>query len=72
MFGRHPDGSESPAPLELVRLAMPRRVYTQAHADYIVECFESLRDDIDNLGGYEITWEPSSLRHFTAKLRPMH
>jgi tyrosine phenol-lyase len=71
MFGRHPDGSESPAPLELVRLAMPRRVYTQAHADYIVECFKSLRDDIDNLSGYEITWEPSSLRHFTAKLRPI-
>jgi tryptophanase len=71
MFGRHPDGSESPAPLELVRLAMPRRVYTQAHADYIVECFKALRDEVDQLTGFEITWEPPSLRHFTAKLRPL-
>lgn len=71
MFGRQPDGSEKPARLELVRLAMPRRVYTQAHADYIVECFKDLRDDIDKLRGFEITWEPTSLRHFTAKLRPI-
>ena len=71
MFGRQPDGSEKPAQLELVRLAMPRRVYTQAHADYIVECFKDLREDIDQLRGLEITWEPSSLRHFTAKLRPI-
>jgi tryptophanase len=71
MFGRHPDGSESPAPLELVRLAMPRRVYTQAHADYIVECFKALRDEVDQLTGFEITWEPPSLRHLTAKLGPL-
>jgi len=58
MFGRQPDGSEKPAAMELVRLAMPRRVYTQAQADYIIEVFED-------------TWEPNSLRHFTAKLAPV-
>jgi tyrosine phenol-lyase len=73
MFGRPPpNGREVPHRWNLVRLAMPRRVYTQAHADYIVECFKSLRDDFDKLSGFEITWEPSSLRHFTAKLRPIH
>ena len=72
MFGRQADGSEKPAAMELVRLAMPRRVYTQAQADYIVECFEELVErGIEQVPGLEITWEPSSLRHFTAKLRPL-
>ncbi len=71
MFGRQPDGSEKPAAMELVRLAMPRRVYTQAQADYIVECFEELKADIGKVKGMEVTWEPSSLRHFTARLRPL-
>ena len=42
MFGRKPDGHEEPASMDLVRLAMPRRVYTQAHADYIIETFEEV------------------------------
>jgi tryptophanase len=71
MFGRQPDGSEQPSPMELVRLAMPRRVYTQAQADYIVECFEELRNNISGVPGLEIIHEPASLRHFTAKLRPV-
>ena len=71
MFGRQSDGSEKPAPMELVRLAMPRRVYTQAHADYIIECFEELRNNIAEVPGLEIAWEPSSLRHFTARLKPL-
>lgn len=71
MFGRQPDGSEKPAAMELVRLAMPRRVYTQAQADYIVECFEELINDIGQVRGLEVTWEPPSLRHFTARLRPI-
>lgn len=71
MFGRQADGSEKPAAMELVRLAMPRRVYTQAQADYIVECFEELKTDIDKIKGMEVTWEPSSLRHFTARLGPL-
>jgi tryptophanase len=67
MFGRAPDGSEAPAAMDLVRLAMPRRVYTQSHADYIVEVFEELAAIKDTLPGYRITWEPSMMRHFTAK-----
>ncbi len=71
MFGRQPDGSEQPAAMELVRMAMPRRVYTQAQADYIIECFEELRSNIDQVPGMAISWEPTSLRHFTAKLKPI-
>ncbi len=71
MFGRQADGSERPAPMELLRMAMPRRVYTQAQADYIVECFEELRNNIGDVSGMVITREPASLRHFTARLRPV-
>jgi tyrosine phenol-lyase len=71
MFGRQPDGSEKPAAMELVRLAIPRRVYTQAHADYIVEVFEELVGNVADITGLEIIGEPKSLRHFTAKLRPL-
>ena len=72
MFGRQPDGSEKPATMELVRLAMPRRVYTQAQADYIVEVFQDLRSNISDVPGLEVTWEPASLRHFTARLKPLN
>lgn len=71
MFGRQPDGSEKPAQMELVRLAMPRRVYTQSQADYMIEVFEEIVRDKDQLKGLEITWEPTSLRHFTSKLQPL-
>jgi len=71
MFGQQPDGSEVAAPMELVRLAMPRRVYTQSHADYLIECFEEIYRRAGDLRGYEITWQTSSLRHFTAKLKPL-
>ena len=72
MFGRQPDGSEKPAAMELVRLAMPRRVYTQAQADYIIEVFQELKNNTSGIRGLEVTWEPSSLRHFTARLRPLN
>jgi tryptophanase len=71
MFGRQADGSEKPAAMELVRLAMPRRVYTQAQADYLIEVFEELKNNTSDIPGLEVTWEPSSLRHFTARLRPL-
>ncbi len=71
MFGRQSDGSEKPAQMELVRLAMPRRVYTQAQADYIIEVFAELRNNIATVPGLEVTWEPASLRHFTARLKPL-
>ncbi len=70
MFGRQPDGSEEPADQELLRLAIPRRIYTQSHVDYVIECFEELVGRKDALCGYEITEEPPQLRHFTAHLRP--
>lgn len=71
MFGRQPDGSEIPAQLDLVRLAMPRRVYTQAHADYIIEVFEILAAKKQTLKGFKITKEPPALRHFTAEFAPL-
>ncbi len=71
MFGKRPDDSEAPAAMELVRMAMPRRVYTQAHADYIVECFENIVGKAKELKGLEITWQPSALRHFTSRLKPL-
>ena len=72
MFGRQPDGSEQPADQELLRLAIPRRVYTQSHIDYVIECFEDLMGRKDELCGYTITEEPPQLRHFTAHFRPQN
>lgn len=66
MFGRHPDGSESPAAMELVRLAIPRRTYTQSHIDYVIEVCERVADRAADLSGYRIVEEPPALRHFTA------
>ncbi len=71
MFGRQPDGSEKPAMMELVRMAIPRRTYTQSHADYIIECFAELASKKDSLRGYRITWEPKLMRHFTCKFEPL-
>jgi tryptophanase len=70
-FGQQSDGSEKPADMELLRLAMPRRVYTQSHADYVVECFEKIYERLQDLKGLEITWQPPALRHFTAHLKPL-
>jgi tryptophanase len=71
MFGRQPDGSEVPAMMDLVRLAMPRRTYTQSHADYIVEVFEELVAQKDALRGYRISWEPKMMRHFSCHFEPL-
>lgn len=62
MFGRH-----SRPKMELVRLAIPRRVYTQSHIDYVLEVFEDLHKKRDDLRGLRIVEEPEALRHFTAK-----
>ncbi len=70
MFGRQPDGSEKPASMELVRLAIPRRVYTQSHIDYVIECFEEVNATKNSLPGYRIVDEPPALRHFTAAFAP--
>jgi len=71
MFGRQPDGSEQPAAMDLVRLAMPRRVYTQSHADYIVEAFTEINDIVTTLPGMRIIEEPPAMRHFTARFEPL-
>jgi tryptophanase len=70
MFGR-PDGqgSEQPARMELVRLAIPRRVYTQSHIDYVVEAILEVHRRRQEIRGLEITYQAPFLRHFTARFR---
>ncbi|MCP4403190.1 MAG: tryptophanase [bacterium] len=66
MFGRFDDdGHEMPAPLDLVRLAFPRRVYTQSHFDYLIEVIEEIWNTRESIPGYRITYQPKFLRHFT-------
>jgi tryptophanase len=72
MFGQRPDGTEVAADMDLVRLAMPRRVYTQSHADYVVEVFEDIVHRRSELRGLRIVSQPSQLRHFTARFEPLH
>ena len=67
MFGRRADGHEEPAKMELVRLAMPRRVYTQSHADYLIETILAVHVRRKSLKGMRIVREPPALRHFTAQ-----
>ena len=71
MFGRQPDGTEVPAAMELVRLAIPRRTYTQSHIDYVIEVCIDVASRAEQLPGYEIVTEPPQLRHFTAEFRPL-
>lgn len=66
MFGKQDEnGNEIPANLELVRLAFPRRVYTQSHFDYLIEGIYDVWNNRANIPGYKITYQPSFLRHFT-------
>jgi tryptophanase len=67
MFGRHPDGSETAAAMDLVRLAIPRRVYTQSHIDYVAEAVLYVAAGRDALRGYRIVESAPVLRHFTAR-----
>ena len=72
MFGKYDAGGKLiPAPMELVRLAIPRRVYTQSHMEYVIEVFEELLRRKDTLSGYRIVKEPKFLRHFTCELEPI-
>ena len=71
MFGRQPDGSEQAAAMDLVRLAIPRRTYTQSHIDYVIEVVLGVAARAADLPGYRIVDEPPSLRHFTARFEPV-
>ncbi|MBL7809965.1 MAG: tryptophanase [Saprospiraceae bacterium] len=68
MFGKYDEvGKLIPATMDLVRLAIPRRVYTQSHLDYVAEAFGELAKHRDQKTGYKIVYEPPFLRHFTAR-----
>jgi tryptophanase len=73
MFGkRDPEtGDETPSDMELVRLAIPRRVYTQSHIDYVIEAVEEVFRAREEIGGLKIVHQPPYLRHFTATLEPV-
>jgi tryptophanase len=71
MFGRQPDGTEVPAAMDLVRLALPRRVYTQSHIDYVAEVVIEVARHRDALRGCRIVSAPPVLRHFTARFEVM-
>ncbi|MBX2959200.1 MAG: tryptophanase [Flavobacteriales bacterium] len=72
MFGKYDEnGKLIPAPMELVRLAIPRRVYTQSHIEYVIETFEEVLKTKNEVKGYKITKEPQFLRHFTSHFKPL-
>ena len=71
MFGLQPDGSEQPAAMELVRLAIPRRTYTQSHIDYVIEVCTSVAERAETLRGYRIASPPRPLRHFSAQFESL-
>jgi tryptophanase len=67
MFGKKPDGSEAPAALDLVRLAIPRRMYTQSHMNYLIEVVQEVYQMRHELRGMKFIREPKALRHFTGR-----
>lgn len=72
MFGKYDEkGQLIPAAQELVRLAIPRRVYTQSHIDYVLDVFDDIIELRNQNKGYAITYEPPFLRHFTANFKPL-
>jgi tryptophanase len=70
MFGLRPDGTEHPAAMDLVRLAIPRRTYTQSHIDYVIEVVARVAARANELRGLRIVEQPQALRHFTARFAP--
>jgi len=72
MFGKYDEQRKLiPAPMELVRLAIPRRVYTQSHIEYVIEVFAEIAKNKESVSGYKIVKETQFLRHFTGWLEPM-
>ncbi len=73
MFGKYDkNGKLIPPPMELVRLAIPRRVYTQSHIDYVLEIILEVFSKRESLKGYEIVYEAPMLRHFTAQFKELN
>lgn len=72
MFGTYDEQRNLiPAQNELVRLAIPRRVYTQSHIDYVLDIFDEILEDKEQSKGFKIIYEPPFLRHFTALFDPI-
>ncbi len=67
-----PDSGEEVLPeLDLVRMAIPRRVYTQSHMDYVIGVMEEIANNAQTLKGYQITYQAPLMRHFTAEFEPI-
>ncbi len=72
MLGTDPDtGLQLRSEFEFCRLAIPRRVYTQSHMDYIADVLYDIKKRAPRIPGYRITWQPQVLRHFTSRLEPI-
>lgn len=70
LFGRRDEnGCEHPGPMDLLRLAIPRRVYTQSHLDYVADAIIKLWHTREQITGLELTYQAPRLRHFTARFR---
>lgn len=74
MFGRRdPEtGEEEPSAMELVRLAVPRRVYTQSHIDYVIEVIGQVWERRESIGGFRFEYQAETLRHFSARFKPAY